>query len=97
MVIYEVNLTVPKDFYPDFQSWLNNHIKKMLLFNGFIKHKQYLIHSNNKNDMSLSIHYYVKSMKHLNDYFSKSAKQMREEGIKKFGNNLVVTRRILEI
>jgi len=96
MVIYEVNIQVAKKIYIDYIEWLDSHIYEMLQFDGFLKHKKFLDknHSNNEY-MYITVHYYLKSIKHLKNYLNNNAKKMRTNSDKKFINNITITRRII--
>ena len=95
MIIYEVNLKICKNIYPDFYSWLLSHQKQMLTYRGFIKSKLYKVESKIIDYKLLSVHYYLESLESLNDYFVNHASKMQNEGIELFGNNFTAERRIL--
>jgi hypothetical protein len=69
----------------------------MLNFDGFIKYSIYNILEDSEDYNSISIHYYIQSMEHLNDYLSNNAYIMRKKAIKEFGDSFTVTRRTLSL
>ena len=95
MIIYEVNLKISKKIYNDFYIWLIPHQKKMLTFNGFKKSKIFNVESEIMNYKLLSVHYYLRDINLLNDYFTNDASKIQKEGMKLFGNHFSAERRIL--
>ena len=96
MIIYEVNIQVAEKIYTKYIEWLDSHIIDMLRFEGFLKSKKFLDknHSNNEY-MYITVHYYLKSLKHLENYLNNNAKKMRTISDEKFINNITITRRVL--
>lgn len=98
MVIYEVNLTIDADIYPQFQLWLKKHATEMLQFPGFIKAcilKQEK--EKNSGQEALTVQYQLENRDALETYFVQFAPGMREEGIKLFDNKFSAERRIFEV
>ena len=59
MIIYEVNLSISKTIYKDFEKWLSIHIDKMLTFDGFNDYRIYNISSGDIDNKLLCVHYYL--------------------------------------
>lgn len=98
MVIYEVNLAIDKDIYSQFQSWLNEHVREMLQFQGFIEARILKPENENVSDKEkLTVQYQLADRGSLDIYFSQFAPKMREEGIKKFSDKFSAERRIFEV
>ena len=95
MIIYEVNLKISNSIYKKFILWLDVHIQEMLLFEGFIDYKKYLVQSQNKDYKLLSIHYYIENHKVLDNYFNNYSSIMRKKGTDLFKNQFIADRRIL--
>ena len=96
MIIYEVNLKISTKIYSKFNKWLDKHIIEMLAFPGFVKCKKYkVIHEGE--DSFMCLHYYIKDIDFLNDYFEKKSKNMRQKAINLFGDYIIADRRILSI
>ena len=95
MIIYEVNLSISKTIYKDFEKWLSIHIDKMLTFDGFNEYRIYNISSGDIDNKLLCVHYYVQTRKDLNNYFKNYSKSMKKNGLDKFGDNYTASRRIL--
>ena len=98
MVIYEVNLNINSDIYSEFQLWLEEHIKEMLQFPGFI---QASIFKPEQEDVSLqeklTIQYQLETRDDLERYFTEFAPKMREKGIQRFQDQFSATRQIFKL
>ena len=69
----------------------------MLTFKGFCKYHLYKVSSKDLNQKKISVHYYINSLKDLNDYLNNYAEKMRLDGLNLFGDNFSASRRILSI
>lgn len=98
MVIYEVNLLIDKEIYEQFQLWLNDHVKKMLQFPGFMQ-AQVLKPEEDEtpNQKKLTVHYQLDNHNALLNYFKHFAASMRDEGLKQFQSKFSAERRVYEI
>ena len=98
MIIYEVNLSIDEDIYPQFQLWLKKHATEMLQFPGFIK-ASILKREKDKifQQEELTVQYQLENRADLQRYFVEFALGMREEGIKLFNNKFSAERRIFEV
>jgi hypothetical protein len=98
MVIYEVNLTINKDVYPEFGLWLKGHVKEMLQLPGFIKAK--ILKPENEpllKQEKLTVQYQLENRAFLELYFTQFATEMRKEGLSRFPDKFSSERRIFEI
>jgi len=96
MITYEVNLTIDNEIFDDYYHWLVEHANKMLQFDGFISAeiaKEKIAEESNQTKMTAR--YALDSEESLNNYLTHFAASMREDGMKRFGNKFVATRRIL--
>ena len=93
IVIYEVHLTINKDIFDEYYHWLVEHIEKMLFIRGFC-HAEIAEDTHDKQVKRYTVRYRVSSEEDLNQYFANQATAMREEGLKKFGNQFSATRKI---
>lgn len=98
MIIYEVNLNIDDDIYPEFKVWLNEHVKEMLQFPGFIQ-ASFLKQEKDKDSCQekLTIQYQLNDKEALDRYFSEFAPMMREKGLALFKNKFFAERRIFEL
>lgn len=98
MVIYEVNLSINKDSFDSYLSWLTPHVKEMLNFKGF-KKARYLNETkyDDHQTKNLTVQYEVDTMDDLEDYLTNHSSRMRDEGIKRFKDKFSASRRFFFI
>lgn len=97
MVIYEVNLAIDPDIYPQFQLWLKKHASDMLQFPGFLQ-ANILKPENEKTIQEyLTVQYHLVNRKALTIYLEKFAIKMREEGLIHFKDKFSAQRRIFDV
>lgn len=92
-VLYEVNLQVEPEIEVDYLQWLNEHIKAMLKYAGFIDAKIYM--DANKQGAYV-VQYTIANEQDLDNYLLNEAPKMRANGINRFGNQFQASRRILK-
>lgn len=98
MIIYEVRLEVQTAILDNYMSWLNQHVKDMLCFKGFVKAlvlKVPLVLENPY--QQVLVHYYVDDLENLNNYLDHHAKAVRQEGMHKFPNQFQAYRTIWQV
>ena len=98
MVIYEVNIIVAADVFPQYKDWLKSHIRKMLAFPGFLR-AQTLQEEKEHDALNkyLTVQYEVQSLEFLNDYTENHAEKLRQEGLAAFPEKFTITRRIFQV
>lgn len=95
MITYEVNLTIDNIIIDDYYHWLIQHVKQMLQFNGFSSAEIAKEKTPEKSTQTkITVWYTLNSEESLNHYLENFAPAMREDGIKRFGNQFSATRRI---
>ncbi|CAM2740789.1 Uncharacterised protein [Legionella steigerwaltii] len=98
MVIYEVNLAIDGDIFPQFQLWLKKHVKEMLQLPGFIQANVLKPETEETTDQEqLTVQYQLENRDFLNVYFAEFAPKMREEGLNLFQNKFSAQRRVFEV
>ncbi len=98
MVIYEVNLAIDGDIYPQFQLWLKKHVKEMLQLPGFIQAHILKPESERTADQEeLIVQYQLENREALDVYFAEFALKMREEGLNLFKDKFFAQRRVFEV
>ncbi len=98
MVIYEVNLNIDEDIYPEFTVWLREHANAMLQFPGFIQASLFKQEQDDAADQEkLTIQYQIENRADLQRYLIESSPKMQEDGIKCFKGKFSATRRIFEV
>ncbi len=98
MILYEVNLSISKDIFSEFNVWLKPHVEEILGFKGF-KHAHIFHDQQNDNPhfVTLIVQYEIASIQDLDEYLEKHAPRMRADGVNRFGNKFSATRRILHL
>jgi hypothetical protein len=98
MIIYEVNLSINKEIFEKYKEWLVKHAILMLDFKGF-KTASFLddLEQDDGNTIKLTVQYTIETKQDLDDYLSGPAKDMREDGIKRFGTKFSAFRRIFSL
>jgi len=102
VLIYEVNLEVDEDINYKMAAYLQEHLEKMLTFNGFQTAYWYFRRpedeENAPQDKTLwTIQYVIDNRENLEDYLANHAATMRSETIERFGDKFKATRRILTL
>ena len=97
MTIYEVNLNIQDTIYSDYYKWLKHHIELMMKQKGFIDYKIAMDVEHSENAKNVTVWYYLDSMDSLNNYLENHSKEMRDDGLRKFGNKFSANRRIFEL
>lgn len=98
MIIYEVNLNIDAQIDAEFNAWLNQHVRDMLKFSGFLKAsilKEEIPQGSNQ--IKLSVQYQIENRAALEAYLMESAVNMREKGIQRFKNQFSASRHIFEV
>ncbi len=94
--IYEVTLHMDRDLADEYDAWLREHVAEMLSLPGFLSAEISAI----ANDEAASkvgrvVHYRLENRAALDTYFHDHAKRMRDEGLRRFGDRVAASRRIL--
>ncbi len=94
MIIYEIDITLDSPMYDEYMKWLKKHISLMLKFKGFNNAK---IYSYKKNDYKkhILVHYFISSIDDLSNYIDKNSNKMKNEGINRFNDSIIIKRRTL--
>lgn len=94
-VVYEVNLTVARHRAAEFDVWLRKHIDAMLALPCFSDARVLHVELDSSGTIARTVHYQAKSRDALEQYFQTDAERMRADGLKRFGDDLSASRRIL--
>ncbi|MGQ4004707.1 DUF4286 family protein [Francisellaceae bacterium CB300] len=97
MVVYEVNLEVESGVFDAYNVWLLEHIEQMLKFDGFSGYNLSINTEHQDGVKLLTVWYYLETMTALDDYLENHSKEMRDDGIKKFGDKFSASRRIFDV
>lgn len=91
-ILYEVTAKISEDVLADYLAWLKPHLEKMLDFDGFLSADTFV---NAEDECEITSVYRVSDKKAIETYLAGPAAEVRAEAIKRFGDKLVITRRIL--
>ncbi|MCE3043959.1 DUF4286 family protein [Legionella sp. 16cNR16C] len=97
MVIYEVNLAIDSDIYPQYQEWLKKHAEEMVQLPGFIKAKILRPEGSVSGQEKLTVQYQLESRAALNQYFTDFAPKMRGDGLARFEGKFSAERKVFEV
>ena len=94
-VIYEVNLSIARPRGAEFDAWLRTHVQDMLSLPGFVDAQTLAVESDDPEALGRSVQYRLTDRAALDRYFEDHAETMRADGVKRFGEDLSASRRIL--
>ncbi|NNM59209.1 MAG: DUF4286 family protein [Legionellales bacterium] len=98
MINYEVSLSIQKEIFEEYYAWLVDHIEVILKIDGFQKVTLYRVQDVNDDDNEhIVASYLLTSREKFDHYLENYAKELRNDGVKRFGEKCVATRKILEI
>lgn len=91
-ILYEVVIAVAPEARDDYLSWLQPHMDEMLAFDGFQSADMFF---NSEDEYEITCHYRLRDMAAMDAYLAGPAKEMRADGIRRFGDMFSARRRIL--
>lgn len=98
-VVYEVNIEVERDYAEAYREWLQRHIDEILRLDGFVSAVVFVPDDAGvpvvEGRVQITALYTLESKEHLQDYFVHHAARMRAEGLRRFGEYMTATRRVL--
>lgn len=96
-VVYEVNVEVDAAIHEAYRAWLRDHVAEMLALPGFSGAKVFdvLEPPPSAGRVGLCVQYALKDREALDDYLREHAPRMRADGVARFGDRFVATRRVL--
>ncbi len=92
-VLYEVIADISPDARGEYVAWLTPHVAQMLTFDGFLSGEIFI---NAEDECEITSVYRLRDMAAMDAYLAGPAKEMRADGVKRFGGKLVARRRILK-
>ena len=97
-VLYEVTLHVEPALLHEYDSWLKEHVAEMLTLPGFGGARVFAIQPDNADPALVGrvVHYWLENRRAFDTYLHDHAEGMRGEGLRRFGDKVKATRRILE-
>lgn len=95
-VIYEVNLRIDPERAADFGAWLPDHVQEVVELPGFVSAEIAREETDDQDAPAWSVRYRLVDREALERYLDKDAERMRADGLKRFGDRMQASRRILE-
>ncbi|HEY3643986.1 MAG TPA: DUF4286 family protein, partial [Gammaproteobacteria bacterium] len=96
-LIYEVTLDIQADAAVEFDGWLKEHVREMLALPGFHDARILKPEGPEPGTERRVVQYTLGSRGELDQYLAEHAPQMREDGIKRFGEKMKASRRVLDL
>lgn len=92
-ILYEVIADISPDARGDYLDWLTPHMAQMLTYDGFLSGEIFV---SAEDECEITSVYSLRDMAAMDAYLAGPAKEMRADGVKRFGGKLVARRRILK-
>lgn len=95
--LYEVTLQIEAALIAEYDSWLSEHVKEMLTLPGFERARIFAIEADSKapDPIFRVVHYWLETRQTFDHYLRDHAERMRNNGLRRFGNRVTASRRIL--
>lgn len=99
MILYNVTCLVADEIHDDWMEWMKNeHLPEVMATGKFVSHKMYRIdpHSGEDTGTSYSIQYTLESRELYHDYAQNHGPALKEKTLRRFGDQVMAFRTILE-
>lgn len=100
MILYEVNLTLDHDIAPEYELWLDGHIRDILALPGFLNARVFRAdppEGGVTGRVYYVIQYHLRTRADLESYFSLHAARFRQDCRDRFEGRFSAWRRIMEL
>lgn len=98
MIIYNVTVNIDDSIHQQWLNWIKEHIPQVLATGNFTEAKlTKVLVEEELGGTTYSIQYRAKSPEHLKNYYQNHAANLRQDGLKKFGDKMLAFRTELEI
>lgn len=98
MIIYNVTINVDPSILTDWLTWMNNkHIKDVLNTKMFTTARLVKVLSKDVGETTYSVQYTATTRENLERYYNEFAPELREEGMRLFGDKMLAFRTELEV
>jgi hypothetical protein len=98
-LIYEVTLDIAADAAGSFEAWLRAHVREMLAL-PYFQDARILVPEPAEGAAAAQrwvVQYVARNRSALDDYIKDQAPRMRAKGLKRFGDKMQISRRVLEV
>ena len=96
-LIYEVTLDIQAAAAVEFDGWLKEHVREMLALPGFHDARILKPEGPEAGTERRVVQYTLGSRAELDQYLAEHAPRMREDGVKRFGDRMKASRRVLDL
>lgn len=97
MIVYNVTIKVENSILDDWLLWIEKHAPEVVDTGCFVSYSFFeLLEPKVDDQRTFVVQYFAKTNEDYQRYLSDFAAQMREDGIKKFGERFVAFRSILQ-
>src|SRR5579859_5374611 len=96
-LVYEVTLDIQADVAVEFDAWLKDHVHAMLALPGFHDARILKPDAAAPGTERRVVQYTLGGRTELDHYLAEHAPHMREDGVKRFGDKLKTSRRVLDM
>lgn len=91
-ILYEVSIRVDESIRAGYRHWLREHMTAMLEIDGFARADLFI---DTEDETHFVCHYRLRDMEAMDAYLAGPSKEMRADGVKRFGEKFSASRRIL--
>ena len=91
-ILYEVSIRVDESIRADYLHWLRQHMDAMLAIDGFASADLFI---DTEDENQLVCHYRLRDAAAMDAYLAGPAKEMRADGVNRFGDKFSASRRIM--
>lgn len=98
MIIYNITANIDQSIHDEWLKWIKEHIPQVLATGKFTEAKlTKVLVEEEMGGTSYSIQFRAKSREALESYYSQDAEGLRQEGLKRFADKMLIFRTELEI
>ncbi len=99
MIIYNVTINIDESVHNEWLSWMQQkHINDVLATGKFFKAKLVkVLVEEEMGGVTYSVQYFAENKEKLESYYKEDANQLRQEGLRLFGDKMLAFRTELEV
>jgi hypothetical protein len=98
MYIYNVTINIDESIHDEWIIWIETHINKVLETGRFLSAKlTEVLVEEDMGGTTYAVQYTAKTRQDLDDYYKFDADKLRQDGLKKFGDKVLVFRTELRL
>lgn len=97
MIIYNVTLNIDKSVHQEWLEWIKEHIPQVLATGKFKEAKLTKVLVEDDEAETYSVQYRAHSREALDSYYAEHAENLKQDGLKRFGDKVLSFRTELEV